>query len=220
MATYTLVDRLTAAKQLELLRFDRPPQGYAEPGQFVIIGAPSHSPSYFAIASSPGEPLELLIKDQPGVAELLCALKPSESVEISEAQGPGFRAAETRPLPLICLVNGSAMSAVRPVIRAEIQRGLPRPVHLLYGVLSPAHLAFASELKVWQESGVRVEVVLDKPHEQAPYPSGFVQDRAEAMGLIRSGVAVVLCGVPPMIDDARARYAAVGHDPELVRLNF
>ncbi|TVQ94970.1 MAG: FAD-dependent oxidoreductase [Deltaproteobacteria bacterium] len=220
MATFYLTHRQPCGEQLVHLRFDEAPQGFTEPGQFVVIGTPGHTPSYFAIASSPGEPLELLVKDQPGVAAALCHLAPGDPVEISEAQGPGFRAAQTRPLPLVCLVNGSAISAVRPVLRAELDAGLPRPVHLLFGVLSPAHLPFANELRTFREQGIDVQIVLDSPAPAHDEPVGFVQDHAETMGLIHPEVAVLLCGVPPMIEDARTRYAAVGHNPTRILLNF
>jgi len=221
MPTYTLVANRPSGTSLHHLTFDVPVPDHAEPGQFIVATGGADRPSYFAIASAPGEPLELLIKRQPGAAEALCDLPVGAPLVASEAQGPGFRAAATRPCPLVCLVNGSALSAVRPVLRAEIAAGLPRPIHLLYGVLSPAHVAFADELPALRAAGVRITLVLD-PAAPAPgaHPVGFVQDIAQAQGLIHPGVALLLCGVPAMADDARQRYLAAGGDPTLVLTNF
>lgn len=221
MPTYTLVANRPSGVALHHLIFDAPAPDHTEPGQFIVATGGAERPSYFAIASSPGEPLELLVKRQPGAAAALCDLPVGAPLIASEAQGPGFRAAATRPHPLICLVNGSALSAVRPVIRAELQAGLPRPVHLLYGVLSIAHLAFADELPALREAGIDLTIVLD-PAAPAPgaHPVGYVQDIAQAQGLIRPDVALLLCGLPAMADDASARYLAAGGDPTRVLTNF
>lgn len=220
MPSYTLVDNRLSGELLHHLRFQEAPPDYDEPGQFVAAGAPGEPPSYFAIASSPGEPLELLVKRQPGAAGALCELEPGGVLQATSAQGPGFRAATTRPDPLVCLVNGSALSAVRPVLRAEIADGLPRPVHLLYGVLSLRHVAFAHEIDAWAKAGVQVEIVLDTASADHDGPVGFVQDRARALGLIHDQIAVLLCGVPPMVEQAKALYQAAGLDPARMLTNY
>jgi NAD(P)H-flavin reductase len=220
MTPFVVIANRPSAEQLHHLIFDRPPEGYVDPGQFVVATVDGHNPAYFAIASSPGEPLELLVKRQFGAAEALCDLPPGAPVRLSDALGPGFQARATRPSPLVCLVNGSAISAVRPVLRAEIADGLPRPVHLLYGVLSPSHLPFSDELRGWADAGVDVRVVLDTPAAGVDAEVGFVQDVAEAYGLVSPDVAVLLCGVPAMADDARRRYLAAGLDPARILVNY
>ena len=221
MPTYTLVANRPSGDALHHLVFDTPVPDHVEPGQFIVATAGADHPSYFAIASAPGEPLELLVKRQPGAAEALCDLPVGAPLVASEAQGPGFRAAATRPRPLVCLVNGSALSAVRPVLRAELDAGLPRPVHLLYGVLSADHVAFADELPALRAAGVSVTVVLDPAApDPGTHPVGFVQDIAQAQGLLHPDVALLLCGVPAMADDARQRFVAAGGDPTLVLTNF
>ena len=219
MPTYTLRRSLPSGTQLRWLTFDEAPGGHTEPGQFVSADLGGSS-SYFAIASSPGEPLELLIKEEGDAALALTALKPGDTLEASDALGDGFGAAATRPRPLVCLVNGSALAAVRPVIAAELAAGLPRPVHLLLGVLDPARQPFVDDLAAWAEAGVDVQVVIDRPSDGWTGPVGFVQLLAQQAGLVRDDVAVVLCGVPPMQAHATELYETAGLDPAFILTNY
>jgi NAD(P)H-flavin reductase len=221
MASYTLVSNQPSGQRLAHLRFQEPPESYVHPGQFIAVQAVDgveSSPAYFAIASSPGEPLELLVKGQPGLADALATLRPGQTVTASPAQGVGFQARSTLPRPLVCLVNGSALSAVRPVIREAMLDA--REVHLLLGVLSEAHVPFGDEVLAWEAAGVLVHLVVDATAPASRHPRGFVQDHAAALGLIRNDVAVVLCGFPAMQADATARYLAAGLAPEFVRVNY
>ena len=219
MATYTVVSNRPAGTQLRLLTFDLAPDNYDEPGQFVAatIGG---AKAFFANASSPGQPLQLLIKRSGDTAEAVCALTPGQVLEASDAMGKGFGAAATRPRHLVCLVNGSAISAVRPVVERELADGLPRPVSFLYGVMSPEHRSFVEDLRRWAELGVEVIEVVDQPVDSWDGAVGYVQDHASERGLVRRDVAVVLCGVPPMVEAATSTYQAAGLEPEWLLKNY
>lgn len=219
MPTCTVTRSEPSGTDLRWLTFDRAPGGHTEPGQFVAAEVAGES-SYFAIASSPGDPLELLVKADGDVGTTVAALRPGDTLTVSDAIGEGFHAAATRPRPLICLVNGSALAAVRPVIQSELAAGLPRPVTLLLGVLSPDRVPFADDLRRWAAAGVAVEVVLDAAHEDWQGAVGFVQTIAQAQGLLRDDVAVVACGVPAMQEHAAALYADAGLDAAYFLTNF
>ena len=191
------------------------------PGQYVLAEIPGERPAMFAVASSPGEPLELLVKAHGPVAEAIAAAVPGDAVELSDPRGPGFPLGRSAGRPLVLLVNGSGMSAARPVVRAEIADGMRRPVHLFYGVMTPDHRAYAGELAHWEAAGVHVHTVVDSSCPQSfTGARGFVQDHAAAMGLLDPDVTLVLVGVPMMIEDVRKRYAAAGGAPEHVLVNF
>ena len=76
------------------------------------------------------------------------------TVVTSEAKGSGFPLESVDGRPLVVLVNGSGISAARPVIEAEVTAGLPRPVHLYYGVLTPDRRSFLADLERWANAGV------------------------------------------------------------------
>lgn len=219
MHPYALTRSLPSGTQLRWLTFDRAPEGYTEPGQFVAIELDG-SKSYFAIASAPGQPLELLVKEDGHAGMALAGLQVGETIHASEAMGGGFGASETHPRPLICLVNGSALSAVRPVIERELGGGLTRPVTLLLGVLSPDRQPFSEDLARWAQAGVDVHVVVDAALPGWSGLVGFVQIAAQELGLVRDDVAVVACGVPPMQDHAAALYQQAGLDPKFFLTNY
>lgn len=206
---------------LRRLRFSHVPEGYAIPGQFVTCGVGEGKPAFFAIASSPGQPVELLVKQQGEMAERLCALPVGAVADMSDAMGKGFELAPTAGRELVVLVNGSGISAARPVIEAELAAGLPRPVHVFWGVLSPAHRAFLADLERWSNAGVQVNTVVD-PSCDATWDGerGWVQDIAHRRGLVRDDSALVLVGVKPMVEAATALAATTGMPAECVVTNF
>jgi len=175
---------------------------------------------YFAIASDPGEPLELLIKLDGDPAQAIGALEVGATLDATDALGKGFPVHVGAERPLVCLVNGSAMSAVRPVVRAELDRGLPRPVHVVLGVLSPDHIPFGREMRLWTEAGVEVHIIIDAPFDGWTGKVGYVQALAQELGLVRNDVTVLMCGVPPMQEAAKAAYEAAGLDSGFILTNY
>ena len=218
MPDMTLVSNEEAGTSIRKLTFDSPPEGYEIPGQFVTATVGDLKPGFFAIASRPGEVLVLLIKQSGETAEALTALEPGAQVAVTPAMGKGFAIENTKGRELVILVNGSGISAVRPVIEAELAAGLPRPVHFFYGVLSLAHRSFVADLERWEKAGVNIHTCISQPDGSGT--EGFVQYRAKDAGLVRADVSVVLVGVRPMCDQAKEFYAAAGCPDDQVLLNF
>lgn len=216
MPEATLTRNDPAGDGLRLLTFSDAPAEYTRPGQFVTASVNGLKAGFFALASVPGEPVMLLIKNSGELAELLCALEPGASVEMSDAMGKGFPVTGEGELVVLC--NGSAISACRPVIEAELASGLPRPVHFLFGVLEPRHRSFLADLERWANAGVKVHTVVGEPDGSWTGATGFVQAAAADLGLCRDDVEVVLCGVPPMVEAAKAQWAQAGC--ERVLTNF
>lgn len=216
----TLTANEPSGTGLRHLVFDRPLDGFTRPGQFVTVHVQGHKPAYFAIASVPGAPLELLVKVQGDAAEALAAMVPGDAVEISEPIGNGFPIPADDDQPLVLLAAGSGLSAVRSVIEAEVAAGLPRPVTLFYGVYTPAHRAFVDRLAAWEAAGVDVRLVYSDPVPGWTGATGFVQGAAAEAGFVRGDVTVVLCGFPQMVAEAKAAWLEAGADPERVLVNF
>lgn len=208
---------------LQRVEFDTPLAGHTTPGQFLIAFPDGTGDGvrqgFFALANTPGEPVELLIKRQGDVAEAVSALPPGAVLHTTEAQGAGFQV-PAEPLPLVLLVAGSGLSAVRGLIELEVAAGLPRPVHLFYGAFTPAHLAYAERLAAWTAAGVSVRPVLGTPPAGWPGAVGFAQHAAADAGLCRADVIVVAAGFPQMVEEARAMWAAAGQPAERFCTNW
>ena len=203
MATATLVESTPVGSTMKTLTFDRAVESYTTPGQYLVVTLGEHKPGYFAIASSPGEPITLLAKEGGETADALMALEPGAQVDLSEAQGKGFGLADLGERELVILVNGSGMSAIRPVVAAELASGLARPVHVYLGVRHHGDVAFAEDLESWTGAGVAVHVCLSKPHDGWQGRTGYVQHAAREDGLVHENTAVVLCGVRDMATEAK-----------------
>lgn len=211
-----------AATGLRLLTLDRALPDHTRPGQYVLVYVGPHEPAFFALASSPGEPVCLLVKADVGTAaEDLVRVRPGEALLLSEVLGDGFPVERVAGLELVALVNGSGISAIRPLLDAEVAAGLKRPVHLYLGVQTVGHRAFPWALEEWANAGVKVHTVVDRDGAEGWYGrTGYVQHAAEADGLLRPGVALVLSGLPVMLEQARALWEAVGVPPEHILTNF
>ncbi len=220
MPTLTLTETHPDGHGLFRLTFDQPLEGHAKAGQFLTAHLEGHKPAFFAIASAPGQPIVLLVKKHGDAAEALCAMPAGEAVEVSDPMGEGFGLDPDARRPLVVLATGSGISAVRPVIQGEIAAGLPRPVTLLYGVFTPEHRSFVSDLEAWAARGVTVHTVCSEPPEGWQGPTGFVQDAAATMGLVTGDVDVVLCGYPAMAAAAAAAFKAAGVPDDRVHLNY
>lgn len=206
MREVRIVRRLPCGREKWALTLDLVPDDHTRAGQFVAVHVRGLKPAFFALASSPGEPALLLVKRYGATAESLAQMPVGERFHFSETIGEGFELERAEGRELVILCTGSALAAVRPVVRAEVERGLPRPVHLLYGVPTLEDRCFQRELLAWREAGVRVTEVLSQAG------AGWVQDEALRQGLVRSDVGVVLAGVPGMVAAARGMYAAVGNE--------
>jgi NAD(P)H-flavin reductase len=220
MQEATVVRNEAEGTQLHRLSFDRAPLGYTRPGQFVTLHLDSATRAFFALASSPGESTLLLVKDEGPIGSRVAGLQPGAGVTISDAMGTGFPLERVEGRELVILCNGSAISAVRPVLRQEVALGLPRPVHFYYGVFTLDQRAFVDEIEAWEAAGVHVHTVLATPHPGWAGATGYVQELAATHGLIRPDVGAVLVGVPEMVTQARARFVAAGCPDEHVLVNF
>lgn len=220
MHPVTVVQNLSAGQDQRLLVLAEALGDHTRPGQFVAVHVPGHKPAWFAIASLPGQPIELLVKVPGEVASILAAMAPGATFQVSDPMGKGFPLERVLGQPLVVLATGSGISAVRPVIAAEVAAGLPRPVTLYYGIRSEEGRAFTDDLVAWTRAGVEVHVVISRPGEEWTGPIGYVQHFARERGDVRGGVGVVLCGQKAMAEEVRALYEAEGLSPEHLLTNF
>lgn len=221
MPDLKLVSNDADGTMIRRLTFDAAPEGYERPGQFVTATVGELKPGFFAIASSPGEPLSLLIKQSGETAEALAALEVGATVVSSTAMGKGFALEQAAGRDLVILVNGTGISAVRAVVEAEVAAGVPRAVNLFYGVISPAHRSFVEDLTRWEAAGVGVHTCVSHPQGTGwTGPTAYIQHHAKELGLVRADVSVLLVGVRPMCDEAKELYAQAGCPSEQLLLNF
>ncbi len=202
------------------LTLDRAVRGHDKPGQVVTAAVEGFKPGYFALANAPGAPAELLVKGGAPLADALIALPVGGKLTLSEAIGRGFQLPTPDAQPLVLLVVGSGLSAVRALVDGEVAAGLRRPVYLLYGTFTLAHQAFPADLARWAAAGVEVVPVLGTPDSGWAGAQGFVQHEALRRGLLGPHTTVVAVGFPDMIEEIRRAADAAGAPSDAVHTNF
>lgn len=220
MNTITVTSSTRMGRDMRWIVGDQGLESYSRPGQFVTVHLNEIKPAYFAIASEVGAPLGFLVKEGGAAADALIKLQSGDQFEVSDTIGNGFPMERVEGLDLLIMATGSGISAVRSVIAREIDLGMPRSIHLLYGVRTPAHRAFPDDLDAWKSAGVSVTLVVSRPDEGWTGHVGYVQRAAEAMGLVKPGIGVVLCGQKGLVDDTKELFAAIDAPMERLLTNF
>jgi NAD(P)H-flavin reductase len=215
-----LVQNEYAGAELRLLTFDRTLEGFTKPGQFVTAHPDDLDKAFFALASCPGQPIQLLVKQGGDTANHLCGLQVDATLAVSDVIGKGFNIPSNIPGPLFVIATGSGISAVRSVIQAEVDQGLTRPLTLIYGVRTVEHCAMTECLATWKEAGVNVHIVLSQGPEAWSGPRGHVQDVVTSLDVIAPDATVVLCGQSGMVKDIQARFTEAGIDAPRILTNF
>ena len=135
--------------------------------------------------------------------------------------GKGFPVENTGDRDWVVLLNGSAISAVRPVLNAELVKGLSRNITVFFGVKTPGHRAFLADLEWWANAGIQIHTVCDEGEPAGWYgATGYVQDVANKLGLVQDDVSVILCGYPGMVEAAKALYTEAGCPEDQLLTNF
>lgn len=136
---------------------------YKKPGQFLEIQLGDEKKP-FAIASAPGSAdIELLVKQDSGIAERLCSMKKGEAVDCSEALGAGFEVNRAVGKNTHLFSMGSGLAPIRSLILWREQRKfLPSFLTLWQGAHTREHLPFYDEYEFWEKSGILIRLCLDR----------------------------------------------------------
>jgi NAD(P)H-flavin reductase len=198
---------------------------YTRPGQYVVMRAEGKD-AYFVLAGDVGEATwELVLRPSGDAALAALTTSSGGSVEVSEAQGPGFPMEEAEGRPLLVVVTGSGIAAGRPVVRARVRAGAAKTTELLFGVRRLSDLPLGSELEDWSRTGVEVTVCLSREPVQEGrkgLAAGYVQDvaRANARSSTHAPKMIFAAGVREMIDAVRLLSAELGVQERDVRTNY
>jgi NAD(P)H-flavin reductase len=204
---------------LTLLRVEGGPGSlYSEhrhPGQYVAVRLPeAERPGHLAIASAPGDPhFEFLVRGGGRFADALRGLRPTDTVEVSHPTGPGFPLAAARGRDLWMVAAGSAVAALRPVVRMVLAA---RPdygrARFLFGVRGHNHVPFKDEMESWKAGGIEVHLAASRPGQSDARTGhhGYVQDLLLALSPDLRGAVVFACGMAPMIEALRTVSTRLG----------
>lgn len=194
--------------------------GFHAPGQYHRVRVPSGDDAPFSFASAPGSnPFEYFIRESDGVAGELTALAPGATLTVGQPEGPGFPVEKARAHDLLLIGTGTGFAPLRSVLLTILRaRKQYRQVHGLWGVLTPAHLAFGAELPGLAQAGLHITPTVTTTGPGWTGAVGQVQDLIETLP-VENAVAF-LCGQYEMVKDVTALLGQRGLPADRVFLNF
>lgn len=193
------------------------------PGQYHRLRIDEEAEAFFAIASAPSASnFEYLVRATGGVASQWTSLSPGAMVEVRLPEGPGFPLERVREGKhnLLLIGTGTGFAPLRSVLHTiRQQRSQFGQVHGVYGVLTPAHLAFAPELAEWAAAGMHVVPTVTTSSADWKGAVGLVQQLLGSLPIDERTIAF-LAGQPEMVKDVTGLLGKLGLPLNRVFLNI
>lgn len=189
-------------------------------GQYHRVRAAPQAEATLAIASAPGEaPFQYLVRRHGAGAQVLAGAGVGGALEVTPVDGPGFPVTLAQGRNLLLVGTGAGFAPLRSVLRVIVKdRARFGRVTALYGVYSPAHLAFRAELDAFAQAGVTVWPTVEAPDGGWAGRVGRVQAHVDALEV--DDAVAFLCGQKEMVADVKAAFALRGLPRERVFLNL
>lgn len=124
------------------------------PGQFMMVSTPHCGEAPISIASTPSRPgsLELSVRQAGQLTTVLHTMQEDDLVALRGPYGKPFPVASLLGRDLLFVAGGIGLAPLRSLINFCLdQAGEFGRITLLYGSRSPEDIAFAQDIKAWQE---------------------------------------------------------------------
>lgn len=184
------------------------------PGQYLETIGPGGVRRAYSIAHDPTAPADRLVLhvrrvDGGAMSRFwFDAARPNDLLRLHGPLGT-FVLRDVAGLHLVLLATGTGIAPITALLRqvAGLQDAeRPASVTLFWGNRTEADLYWSPSL----DDGVRFVPVLSRADASWRGERGHVQDALARAGFDPAGSAVYACGLPAMIDEARARLVAAG----------
>ncbi len=183
---------------------------FTVPGQYLVIHPEGEEkPVFMAIASGPGQKLELLVGS--GAAEKL-APAADKSLAIDPPGGKGYPIDLAAGKDLVLFAVGSGMSAIRSVVEHVVANRADFGAVTLYcGAKTEEEHAYRGRAEAWQAANVTIHRTVSKP---------YVQDLFRANKVDVANAVAFVCGMKGMVQGVTEALVEAGMAAENVRQNF
>ncbi|MGQ7932662.1 2Fe-2S iron-sulfur cluster-binding protein [Paraburkholderia sp. D1E] len=215
------VDSVEApAHDVRIVRFRTNRPLSFSPGQFATVQFGRGLERPYSMASVEGDDLlEFHIRIVPGGAvsgHVARTLRRGDTARISGPLGTSYLRRK-HDGPIICVGGGTGLAPVQSIVRATLESGNRKPVHLYFGVRSEADLYGAPTLAELHQRypNLHVQIVVASGSVHAGHRAGLVPDAIaadwpdnHALQHFRGYV----CGSPPMVAAVTTALVAQGLD--------
>ena len=185
------------------------------PGQYATVQfTPGRERPYSMAGADTDALIEFHIRIVPGgvVSEHVAkVLKCGDTVRISGPLGTSYLRRQ-HDGPVICVAGGTGLAPVLSIVRAILEGGDHRPVHLYFGVRSEADVYGAGTLVELTQRfpNLKVHTVVATSPAREGYRSGLVTDAIDSDWSALDGFRAYVCGSPPKVDAVRQTLIAKG----------
>jgi len=194
-------------------------------GQVVRLGLPGLKdpmPGYFAIASAPDchTHYEFVIKQRPGIANLLAAQEPGATVEVDGPMGNGFDLSLFHGCNVYLIGVGTGIAPLRSVWRHMLpRRNQYGDIAIYAGFLTPCHRLLTDELESLAKHNIEVSVSVKTDTQDWDGSIGYVQDALKINAPSGENAVACLAGMNTMVDACRETLHSLGFNDSRILLN-
>jgi len=191
-------------------------------GQFIEFLLKDGTRRSFSMANPPhdAERIELHVRRVAGGRFTEHVFEKMKERDILRFEGPlgVFFLREDSPKPVVLVASGTGFAPIKSLLEDAFHRGLQRPMTLYWGGRRPKDLYMHALAQKWAQEHASFEyvpVISDAlPEDQWTGRTGFVHRAVMQDFPDLSGHQVYACGVPIMVDSARADFTASCRLPE------
>ncbi|AGH83581.1 MULTISPECIES: 2Fe-2S iron-sulfur cluster-binding protein [Ralstonia solanacearum species complex] len=177
------------------------------PGQYATLQfTPRHVRPYSMAVADAGQALEFHVRLVPGgrvTSYVAAELKVGDDVRVSGPLGTAYLRRKNTD-PVICVAGGTGLAPILSILRGMAEAGMANPVHVYFGVRSPADVYGTHWLDALRERlpNLHTHVVVATSSADARYRSGVVTDAVASDWADLRGWRAYLAGAPVMVDAA------------------
>lgn len=191
-------------------------------GQYIDVLLKDGRRRSFSLANAPHEDglLELHVRHVPGGRFTDFVFNEMKDKAILRIEAPlgSFVLREDSPRPMLMVAGGTGFAPIKGLINHALSVADPRPIHLFWGVRARRDLYLDEVATRWAEDHAHVcyTPVLSAPRPEDAWSGerGYVHDAVLRHYPELAGFDVYMSGPPPMIDAAKAAFAAHGLPPD------
>ncbi|MET0268632.1 MAG: 2Fe-2S iron-sulfur cluster-binding protein [Duganella sp.] len=191
------------------------------PGQYAMLQfTPEHIRPYSMACLDTDGQLEFhvrLVPDGRVTGYIREHLKVGDSVRVSGPMGTAYLRRKHQG-PMLLIAGGTGLAPVLAILRGALAAGMTNPMHVYFGVRSPADIYCAEQLTALAHShpNVQVQIIVAMGDRAGQHRAGLVTDAVAADLPNLEGWRAYLCGAPPMVDAATLLLRRRGIQPEHV----
>jgi ferredoxin-NAD(P)+ reductase (naphthalene dioxygenase ferredoxin-specific) len=175
------------------------------PGQYAQLQFTPEHIRPFSMAGLPeDDELEFhirLVPDGRTSGFIARELRVGDSVRVTGPLGTAYLR-RSHEGPMLCVAGGTGLAPILSIVRGAIAQQMANPIHLYFGVRSPADIYGLDWLRALacEHKALRLTVVVSAVNDDPSHRSGMLLDAIARDHESLFGWRTYVCGAPPMVD--------------------